>query len=111
MDFLVQSLDILNTNLRRPKGAPLGYFHGNYCGPNYSAGKFQPSVADSPVPAVDAFDETCKRHDAAYARGEDLRQADLRFFRENIGRSRKRTLAAMAVGLQGLLRKKNQRSL
>lgn len=59
----MQNPDIITTNLiKRPKGAPLGYYHGNYCGPNYSAGKFQTSVANSDVPAVDAFDETCKRH-------------------------------------------------
>lgn len=54
---------------------------------------------------IDEFDETCQAHDAMYALGGDLADADLRFARENIGRGVLRTSAAIAVGAQGLLRR------
>lgn len=79
-------------------------YHGNYVGPGWSAGKYQDSVADSDVPAVDEFDETAKEHDAAYARGQNLKAADYKFYRVNFGKGFKRSLAAAAVGLQGYLR-------
>lgn len=79
-------------------------YHGNYAGPGWSAGKYQKSVARSSVPAIDEFDETAKEHDAAYALGKDLKQADYKFYKQNIGKGIKRTAAALAVGLQGMLR-------
>lgn len=78
-------------------------YHGNYCGPNWSAGLHQPSVV-SDVPAVDEFDETCRVHDAAYATGQDLFIADGAFYDANIGRGYKRSLAALAVKSQQLAR-------
>lgn len=78
-------------------------YHGNWCGPGWSAGKFQDSV-DEDYPAIDEFDETCKTHDRAYARGEDLKAADMAFYEANVGKGIKRTAAAYAVGLQGKLR-------
>jgi hypothetical protein len=77
--------------------------HGNYCGPNWSAGAVQPSV-ESDVPAIDEFDETCRIHDAQYARGGSLSAADFDFFNRNVGRGALRTAAAFAVGAQGLAR-------
>lgn len=82
-------------------------YHGNYCGPNWSAGKHQPSVIDSNVPAVDEFDQTCLEHDAEYANFNDpnyeeevdLDEADQRFYQQNYGKSIKRTLAAVAVNM------------
>lgn len=85
-------------------------YHGNYVGPGWSAGKYQDSVAGSSVPAVDEFDATAKEHDAAYARGQNLKQADYKFYRKNIGKGIKRTAAALAVGLQGYLRSDNSSS-
>lgn len=78
-------------------------FHGNYCGPNWSAGKMQTSVVSN-VPAIDDFDETCKQHDAAYATNSDLLDADLKFAFANIGRGAKRSVAALAVGGQAAIR-------
>jgi len=78
-------------------------YHGNYCGPNWSAGKHQGSVV-SDVPSVDEFDDTCKIHDAAYATGADLLDADIEFVRQNFGKGVKRTLAATAVGGQAAVR-------
>lgn len=77
-------------------------YHGNYCGPNWSAGEHQPSVV-SDVPAIDEFDETCRVHDAAYARHSDLDAADQAFYDANIWQGGKRTLAALAVKSQQLL--------
>lgn len=82
-------------------------YHGNYCGPNWSAGKYQGSVAGSSVPAVDEFDQTCLEHDASYFYGKGLKEADYKFFKQNIGRGVKRSIAALAVGLQGYLRKED----
>ncbi len=80
-------------------------YHGNYCGPGWSAGQYQSSV-ESDLEALDVFDETCKEHDAQYARpGTDLARADLRFAAQNLTvLDPKRNLAGALVGAQGLLR-------
>lgn len=78
-------------------------YHGNWCGPGWSNGSQQTSVRGT-APATDEFDETCRQHDFAYADNRHLRDADLLFARQNIGRGAKRTLAGAAVGIQGLLR-------
>jgi hypothetical protein len=78
-------------------------FHGNYVGPGWSAGRYQNSVV-SDVPAVDEFDATGKKHDAAYAMGKNLAVADFEFASENFGKGVKRTVAAVAVGAQGVAR-------
>jgi len=78
-------------------------YHGNYCGPNWSAGKYQPSVV-SDVLAVDEFDETCQAHDAKYALKDDLSQADHQFYLSNIGKGLKRSVAAVLVKAQQLAR-------
>lgn len=83
-------------------------YHGNYCGPNWSAGKRQPSVADSDVQPIDDFDASCQQHDRAYALSKDLKGADIKFYKENIGKGLKRSIAALAVGAQSLLRKKRK---
>jgi hypothetical protein len=75
-------------------------FHGNYCGPNWSAGREQESV-ESSVPAVDDFDSTCKEHDASYANRKNMTQADYNFFKQNIGKGVMRSGAAIAVGAFG----------
>lgn len=80
-------------------------YHGNYVGPGWSAGRYQPSVAYSNVPAIDEFDETARKHDRAYALKNRLKRADYQFYKENIGKGFKRSLAALAVGAQGFLRK------
>jgi len=72
-------------------------YHGNYCGPGWSAGVRQASVAGALAPAVDAFDETCREHDAAYALGQDVGLADAKFVKSNLGRGVKRSVAAIAV--------------
>jgi len=81
-------------------------YHGNYCGPGWSDGKYQPSVVGT-TPAVDDFDLTCQIHDAAYATGADLVAADLTFAGVNLTTAAgtgdpKRFIAGAAVGLQGL---------
>lgn len=80
-------------------------YHGNYCGPYWSAGKRRRSVRYGVGPdAIDEFDESCRRHDDAYARNSNLKDADYTFYKENIGRGIKRSAAALAVGAQGLFR-------
>lgn len=77
--------------------------YGNYCGPYWSAGRFQSSV-DSDIPAVDDVDLGCKIHDTAYARGDDLAAADRAFAQYQIGRGVYGTIAGGLVGAQGILR-------
>lgn len=79
-------------------------YHGNYCGPYWSDGKRQKSVARGTTKPIDAFDSSCQRHDAVYATGGDLKAADYEFYKENIGKGVKRSVAAIAVGAQGLFR-------
>ena len=78
-------------------------FHGNYCGPNWSDGKVQPSVCGTTTP-IDEFDDTCRIHDCVYANGGDLDQADWDFFTSNFGKSLDRTVAALAVATQPFAR-------
>ncbi len=88
-------------------------YHGNWCGPGWSAGSFQPSVVDDSVIAIDDFDRTCQIHDGAYATGADLDQADMEFYNANIRQGGKRALAAIAVRMsqhaRHLMTKKNLR--
>lgn len=77
--------------------------HGDWVGPGWSDGKAQDSVLGYAT-ARDAFDQTAKEHDAAYASGGDLYKADIEFARQNLGQGFKRTVAGAAVGLQGLVR-------
>lgn len=74
-------------------------YHGKYCGPGWSAGKYQPSVK-SRVPPDDEFDATCKVHDGAYAyptNSQARSKADDEFYKQNIGGGPKRAIAALAV--------------
>lgn len=79
--------------------------HGNYCGPGWSAGAWQDSVV-SDVPAMDAFDQTCRDHDAAYATNVDRADADARFAYDNItSLDPIRVGAGLGVGIQGIARR------
>ncbi len=88
-------------------------YHGLYCGPNWSDGKVQLSVANG-QPAVDELDELCKVHDARYATAsteDDLIEADRDFARAAISLGwPKSVVAGIAVGAQYLSRKKNIRT-
>jgi hypothetical protein len=77
--------------------------HGDWVGLGWSDGRIQSSVI-SYNPPRDAFDATAKDHDAAYAKGTGLRNADFNFAIANIGRGIKRTAAGLAVGAQGIIR-------
>lgn len=83
--------------------------YGNYVGPGWSAGKYQKSVK-SDVPPVDEFDATAKEHDESYALGKNLKEADYKFYKKNIGKGFVRSAAALAVGAQGWLRKDDSSS-
>lgn len=89
-------------------------FHGRYVGPGWSAGKYQDSVISSVKP-TDEFDKTAKQHDAAYYavkhlgwHPNSLKRADEIFYKQNIGRGVKRTVAAIGVGFQGAMRKEQK---
>lgn len=79
------------------------YYHGNFCGPGWSDGKYQNSVIGT-LDAIDEFDEICKEHDHQYAVGGDLVEADFKFAKQTIGKNMKMTAAGVAVGLQGAVR-------
>jgi len=62
-----------------------------YCGPNYSDGKVQPSVANGDMVPTSPIDFLCMQHDRAYAlsrdmpilkRGAYLQEADNKFYNE-----------------------------
>jgi len=59
-------------------------FTTNYCGPYWSDGKFQPSVAEGESSPVSDVDAACQIHDRDYALAEGavdmLRQADTDFW-------------------------------
>lgn len=76
-------------------------FHGNYCGPGWSAGKYQNSVV-SDVQSVDELDQACKEHDARYAMGDDLAAADYEFTTKAIRLGGKGLIAGGLVGAQYL---------
>jgi len=81
-------------------------YHGNYCGPYWSAGKQQSSVVDPGVLPIDDFDQTCAIHDAAYATQplNELDRHDDIFIRNNLFKGVKRTMAALAVSTNKLTR-------
>lgn len=79
--------------------------HGNYCGPGWSAGKWQSSVSTGPKP-VDSLDWACARHDAAYANSGDRSDADMTFARDAFATLTPLGVAAgIGVGLQGVARR------
>ncbi|AXH76391.1 MAG: putative capsid protein [Kajamanuvirus moutis] len=75
-------------------------YHGNYCGPGWSDGAYHDSVCGY-APAIDEFDQTCKEHDCAYFKYGPHSEADHTFFRANVGKGIKRTLAGLAVVSHG----------
>jgi len=77
--------------------------YGNFCGPYWSDGQFQSSVEPT-VAAIDELDQTCREHDAVYARKGNLKAADYKFFKQNFGNGLLATAMAIPVGLQGALR-------
>lgn len=79
-------------------------YHGNYCGPSWSDGKQQLSVAAGDQPAIDDFDKTCEIHDKNYALNTNLYEADNSFYMSNYGMGTKRSLAALAVKANSVLR-------
>ena len=76
-------------------------FHGNYCGPGWSDGKYQNSVRNGTTQPIDEFDKTCQVHDSAFASGRDIRKANQSFFNQNVGKGVMRTAAAIAVKASG----------
>jgi hypothetical protein len=71
-------------------------YHGNWCGPGWSDGRWTSSTTGF-APAIDEFDESCRQHDFALVGGARDRAADAKFVSENVGKGPKRFLAAAAV--------------
>jgi len=79
-------------------------YHGHYCGPYWSDGKWQPSVPWGTKVPIDDLDRACMHHDRRYALGMNKKQADLKFHRDTWGKGFKSTIASAFVGAQGYLR-------
>lgn len=84
-------------------------FHGNWCGPGWSDGKWQLSVKDGKLPAIDELDRVCKIHDQAYAKangnGALQAQADKKFYETvNWNDGVKAVAAKIGIGIQGLIK-------
>lgn len=78
-------------------------YHGNWCGPGWSDGKYQSSVRGY-APPIDELDVTCQDHDGAYFDGADANIADRTFYEANVGGGFKRSFAAFLVKGQSLVR-------
>ena len=77
---------------------------GEYCGPYWSDGRFQSSVAGKATPRSE-FDATCKQHDASYAKDKTKagrNKADKVFFDQNMGKGALRSVAAALVSTNAL---------
>lgn len=82
-------------------------YHGNYCGPGWSGGKYQDSIEyGTGPPATDAADETCRVHDGhywSYKHGKrkrgDLYKDDYRFMTANLFKRPKFSLMGAGVGI------------
>lgn len=86
-------------------------FHGNWCGPGWSNGKWQESVLDGDAPAIDALDQVCKTHDIAYAKARSQKNrvhleyhADMEFLKSIMYNPTIKGIAAsIGIGTQSLL--------
>jgi hypothetical protein len=77
--------------------------HGNWCGPNWTAGQKKPakelSKTDKDVPAIDALDQACKNHDIGIAENDP--EANERFYEEAPKAGGLGTVARLAVMAAG----------
>jgi len=54
--------------------------YGNYCGPGWYGGAYQPAGSPGALPPIDAVDAQCKLHDTVYATSHsplDLNKSDM----------------------------------
>ena len=83
-------------------------YHGNWCGPGWTAGQYKDAdeltEEDIHVPAIDALDACCKRHDIrimlAHSQ-EELVKANEAFFEETQGLGLKSNIAGYLVRYGG----------
>lgn len=91
-----------STRKRPASDFPTFKVHGNFCGPGWSDGKYQLSVANPKLAPLDEMDAICREHDMAYARGYDKKKADAKFYRKMSKLPGvKAKLMAAGVGSQG----------
>lgn len=81
-------------------------YHGNWCGPNWTAGQDKPSSeltdADRNVPAIDALDQICKDHDInLHDHPEKARHHNRIFIARAKNLGIKGAVAALLVGIAG----------
>lgn len=83
-------------------------YHGNWCGPNWTAGQYKPTsdltLSDRSVPAVDALDQACKDHDIDLHDAEtpeDVEQANEKFIAAAAKQGLRGKAAAALVSLAG----------
>lgn len=80
--------------------------HGNWCGPNWTAGQTKPtsklSDTDRHVPAIDALDQACKEHDIElHDNPEKANEINNKFINTVKSMGIKGKLYALAVSLAG----------
>lgn len=79
-------------------------------GPNWNAGKNQPSTTEIGVPPVDYGDLISLYHDYAYATDQDRKKADIQYAKDIIGNGEgfkevvRNSVAGILVGVQGVAR-------
>ena len=83
-------------------------YHGNWCGPGWTAGQYKPSAAltdsDRDVPAIDQLDQACKNHDIGLhdaTTDDDVKRVNRKFYREAASAGVKGIVAAALVGVLG----------
>ena len=83
-------------------------YHGNWCGPNWTAGQYKPTsdltLSDRSVPAVDALDQACKDHDIDLHDAqttEDVEQTNEKFIATAAKQGLRGKAAAALVSLAG----------
>lgn len=83
-------------------------YHGNWCGPNWTAGQYKPTEElteeDRDVPAIDALDEACRNHDVGLYDADsrqEVQNVNRRFYREAGRTGIKGAVAAALVAVGG----------
>jgi hypothetical protein len=82
-------------------------FHGNWCGPGWSAGNWQTSVIGG-FPAIDKLDAACRLHDTRYAIAKTplaLDFADKELAKSAVNQGVKGLVTTVGMGVNRLLRR------
>lgn len=78
-------------------------YHGNYCGPGYTDGKYKlAEEGDYNIKPIDQLDSFCKLHDKEYKSGDYL-AADKKYYQQPT-QNLKHYISQLAIGTQAKLR-------